>query len=45
MGRSLPKFLVALAMLAGLGGCDKCGDWQQLQFPQPPKSCADHGAR
>lgn len=45
MGRGLAKLVIALALLAGLGGCDKCGDWQTLRFPQPPNSCADHGAR
>ena len=45
MARRIALIAGALTLLAGLAGCDKCGDWQQLRVPELPKSCADHGAR
>ena len=45
MARRIALIAAALTLLAGLAGCDKCGEWQQLRVPEIPKSCADHGAR
>jgi len=44
--KGMVKFLaLALALVAALSGCSKCGGWEELKLPQAPRSCADDGAR
>ena len=45
MKRKLLRFATALTLLAGLAGCDKCGDFQQLRFPGQPKTCSGDAGR
>jgi len=40
MTRKIARLALLFAVAAALAGCDKCGNWQQPQFPgAPAKSC------
>jgi hypothetical protein len=39
MRRKLGVLAIVLTACALLGACDKCGEWQQLNYPGGPNSC------
>lgn len=40
MRRKIGVFAVLASLAALLSACDKCGDFQQLRFPDPSKACS-----
>jgi hypothetical protein len=45
MRRKLGVLTIVLAACTLLGACDKCGEWQQLNYPGGPKSCTSNTVR
>lgn len=45
MIRRLAFALTLVALSAALSACDKCGGFQEIQFPSAPHACRDAAAR
>ncbi|MGA8170226.1 MAG: hypothetical protein WB816_05255 [Methylocystis sp.] len=45
MKRKFVALLLLLAVAAPLSGCDKCGGFQELRSPIPPKTCSGDSPR